>query len=50
MQLVLDRVVTKTTQGEFRTRVIREGVHPSLQIQQELRPEQYLNKNKATER
>lgn len=32
MQLVFDRVVTKKTPGEFRTRVIQEGVHPSLHI------------------
>ena len=30
--LVFDRVVTKKTPGEFRTRVIQEGVHPSLHI------------------
>jgi hypothetical protein len=33
VQLVFDRVVTKKTPGEFRTRVIQEGVHPSLHIQ-----------------
>ena len=32
MQLIFDRVVTKKTPGEFRTRVIQEGVHPSLHI------------------
>src|SRR6202142_841186 len=32
VQLVFDRVVTKKTPGEFRTRVIQEGVHPSLHI------------------
>jgi hypothetical protein len=32
-QLVFDRVVTKKTPAEFRTRVIQEGVHPSLHIQ-----------------
>jgi hypothetical protein len=31
--LIFDRVVTKKTPGEFRTRVIQEGVHPSLHIQ-----------------
>ena len=31
--MVFDRVVTKKTPGEFRTRVIQEGVHPSLHIQ-----------------
>jgi hypothetical protein len=33
VQLIFDRVVTKKTPGEFRTRVIQEGVHPSLHIQ-----------------
>ena len=32
MQLIFDRVVTKKTPGEFRTRVIQEGVHPSRHI------------------
>jgi len=32
VQLVFDRVVTKKTPGEFRTRVIQDGVHPSLHI------------------
>ena len=32
VQLIFDRVVTKKTPGEFRTRVIQEGVHPSLHI------------------
>jgi hypothetical protein len=30
--LVFERVVTKKTPGEFRTRVIQDGVHPSLHI------------------
>ncbi len=30
--MVFDRVVTKKTPGEFRTRVIQDGVHPSLHI------------------
>jgi hypothetical protein len=30
--LVFDRAVTKKTPGEFRTRVIQDGVHPSLHI------------------
>ncbi len=30
--LIFDRVVTKKTPGEFRTRVIQDGVHPSLHI------------------
>lgn len=33
VQLVFDRVVTKKTPGEFRTRVIQDGVHPSLHIE-----------------
>ncbi|HKF02535.1 MAG TPA: hypothetical protein VKB49_09480 [Candidatus Sulfotelmatobacter sp.] len=33
VQLIFDRVVTKKTPGEFRTRVIQDGVHPSLHIQ-----------------
>ena len=32
VQLIFDRVVTKKTPGEFKTRVIQEGVHPSLHI------------------
>jgi hypothetical protein len=32
VQLVFDRVVTKKTPGEFRTRVIQDGVQPSLHI------------------
>src|SRR3954471_17187439 len=32
VQLVFDRVVRKKTPGEFRTRVIQDGVHPSLHI------------------
>jgi hypothetical protein len=32
VQLVFDRIVTKKTPGEFRTRVIQDGVHPSLHI------------------
>jgi hypothetical protein len=30
--LIFDRVVTKKTPGQFRTRVIQDGVHPSLHI------------------
>jgi hypothetical protein len=33
VQLILDRVVTKKTPGRFRTRVIQDGVHPSLHIE-----------------
>ena len=33
VQLIFDRVVTKKTPGQFRTRVIQDGVHPSLPIQ-----------------
>jgi hypothetical protein len=32
VQLIFDRGVTKKTPGEFRTRVIQDGVHPSLHI------------------
>jgi hypothetical protein len=32
VQLIFDRVITKKTPGEFRTRVIQNGVHPSLHI------------------
>ena len=32
VQLIFDRVVTKKTPGQFRTRVMQEGVHPSLHI------------------
>src|SRR3984885_13979274 len=32
VQLIFDRVVTKKTPGQFHTRVIQEGVHPSLYI------------------
>jgi hypothetical protein len=32
VQLIFDRVVTKKTPGQFRTRVIQDGVYPSLHI------------------
>jgi hypothetical protein len=32
VQLIFDRGVTKRTPGQFRTRVIQDGVHPSLHI------------------
>ena len=32
VQLIFDRVVTKKTPGEFHTRVIQDGVHPSLHV------------------
>jgi len=32
VQLVFDRVLTKKTPGQFLTRVIQDGVHPSLHI------------------
>ena len=32
VQSIFDRVVTRKTPGEFKTRVIQEGVHPSLHI------------------
>ena len=33
VQWIFDRAVTKKTPGEFRTRVIQNGVHPSLHIE-----------------
>jgi hypothetical protein len=33
VKLIFDRVVSKKTPGEFRTRVIQDGGHPSLPIQ-----------------
>jgi hypothetical protein len=33
VQLIFDRVVTKKTPGRFRTRVIQDGVHPSLHME-----------------
>jgi hypothetical protein len=33
VQLIFARVVTKKTPGQFRTRVIQDGVHPSLHIE-----------------
>ena len=33
LQLIFDRRVTKATPGPFRTRVMQQGVHPSLHIQ-----------------
>ena len=32
VQLIFDRVVTKKTPGQYRTRVIQDGVHPSIHI------------------
>jgi len=33
LQLIFDRKLTKATPGPFRTRVMQQGVHPSLHIQ-----------------
>jgi hypothetical protein len=33
VQLIFPRKIIKTTPGSFRTRVLREGVHPSLRCQ-----------------
>ena len=33
VQMIFDRMVTKKTPGRFRTRVIQDGVHPSLHIE-----------------
>ena len=35
MQLLFDRRITKATPGQFRTRVIQEGVQPSLHVEYE---------------
>ena len=32
VQLIFDRIVTKKTPGQYRTRVIQNGVHPSIHI------------------
>lgn len=48
MQLIFDRGVTKTTPGSFRTRVITDGVIPSLHIDYEgTRIKQYHKEGQA---
>ena len=38
LQLIFERRVTKRTPGSFRTRVVREGVIPSLHVDYKSRP------------
>lgn len=48
VQLVFDRKVIKTTPGQFRTRVIEDGVQPSLHIEyKKSRVKQYFKENQA---
>ncbi len=48
VQLVFDRKVIKTTPGQFRTRVIEDGVQPSLHIEYKTsRVKQYFKENRA---
>jgi hypothetical protein len=48
VSLVFDRKVIKTTPGAFRTRVVQEGVHPSLHIEyKSCRVKQYFKENQA---
>lgn len=48
VQLVFNRKVIKTTPGRFRTRVIEEGVQPSLHIEyKKSRVKQYFKENRA---
>jgi hypothetical protein len=48
VQLVFDRKIIKTTPGQFRTRVIEYGVHPSLRIEyKKSSVKQYFKENRA---
>jgi hypothetical protein len=48
VQLVFDRKITKSTPGQFRTRVIHQGVHPSIHIEYKTcRVKQYFKENRA---
>ena len=48
VQLVFDRKIIKTTPGRFRTRVIEEGVLPSLHIEyKKSHVKQYFKENRA---
>lgn len=48
VQLVFDRKIIKATPGQFRTRVIEEGVQPSLHIEyKNSRAKQYFKENRA---
>jgi hypothetical protein len=46
--LVFDRKITKATPGRFRTRVINEGVHPSLHVEyKKFHLKQYFKEGRA---
>ncbi len=46
--LVFDRKITKATPGRFRTRVIQEGVHPSLHVEyKKFHLKQYFKEGRA---
>jgi hypothetical protein len=48
VQRVFDRKIIKTTPGQFRTRVIEDGVQPSLHIEyKKSRVKQYFKENRA---
>jgi hypothetical protein len=48
VQLVFDRKIIKSTPGQFRTRVIEDGVQPSLHIEYKTsRVKQYFKENRA---
>jgi hypothetical protein len=48
VQLLFDHKITKRTPGRFQTRVIQNGVHPSLHIQyKKSHIKQYFKENKA---
>lgn len=48
VQLVFDRKIIKTTPGQFRTRLMEEGVRPSLHIEyKQSRVKQYFKENRA---
>jgi hypothetical protein len=48
VQLLFDRKIIKSTPGHFRTRVIEEGVQPSLHIEYKTsRVKQYFKENRA---
>ena len=48
MQLLFDRQIRKTTPGQFRTRVIQEGVQPSLHVEyKKSHIKQYFKENRA---
>jgi hypothetical protein len=48
VQLIFDRKIIKTTPGQFRTRVIEDGVLPSLHIEYKTsRVKQYFKEGRA---